>query len=136
MLNQSKTLDDEVEMKLPLRIVVGVCLSCFYSFGCAGNDTHSGRALSESLKASSHASASAAHSVAASGRVASAATAIPLSMGAAVSGAVSVGSAAAATASLRAATAPIRPLPISDESVTVVRPDEALKQRAVTGNDL
>lgn len=136
MLNQFKTLVDEVEMKLSLRIFVGVCTSCFFSFGWAGNDTHSGRALSESSKASSHASASAAHSVAASGQVASAAAAIPLSMGAAVSGAISLGSAAAATASLRAATTPIRPLPISDESVTVVRPDEALKHRTVTGNDL
>lgn len=83
--------------------------------------------------AADHSGQSAAHSgasVAASGKATSAASAIPLSVGGAalsVGGAVSMG---AADASARAAVTPIgKPLEITDETITVTPPNEALKPK-------
>lgn len=94
----------------------------------AADNTHSGQAVGNSARAGSHASASAGHSIAASGQVTSAASAIPLSIGGAalsVGGAVSVG---VAQDSARAAASPIgTPLKITDETITVMPPNEALK---------
>lgn len=94
----------------------------------AAGNTHSGQAVANSAQAGSHASASAGHSIAASGQVTSAASAIPLSIGGAalsVGGAVSIG---VAQDSARAAASPIgAPLKITDETITVMPPNEALK---------
>lgn len=94
----------------------------------AADNTHSGQAVANFAQAGSHASASAGHSIAASGQVTSAASAIPLSIGGAVlsaGGAVSIG---VAQDSARAATSPIgTPLKITDETITVMPPNEALK---------
>jgi hypothetical protein len=96
----------------------------------AQNTTHAGQAVGNGGQASGHASASAAHSIAASGQVTSAVLAVPL-----LSGAVALGSAGAVSAmagrdSLRAATAPIgTPLEISNEAITVVPPNLALKSK-------
>lgn len=88
--------------------------------------THAGRAVDHAGKSFSHASASAAHSIAGSAQVTSAASAIPLSIGASV-GAVS---GQMAKESMKAATAPVgTPLEITDEAITVVPPNEALKQK-------
>jgi len=94
----------------------------------AADHTHSGQAVGDSAQAGSHASASAGHSVAASGQVTSAASAIPLSIGGAVlslGGAASIG---VAQGSAMAAVSPIgTPLEITDEAITVMPPNEALK---------
>jgi hypothetical protein len=89
-------------------------------------DTHSGQAVKEAAKAGSHASASAAHSIAGSGQVTSAVSAVPLS----VVGSVGAVSTEIAKDLMEAATAPIgAPLEISDEAVTVgPPPDKALAQ--------
>lgn len=91
---------------------------------------HAGHASGHAVQSGSHASASAGHSVAASGQVTSAASAIPLSIGGAalsVGGAVSMG---AAHDSARAAASPVgKPLPITDEIITVTPPNEALKRK-------
>jgi hypothetical protein len=101
----------------------------------ADDETHAGRAVSEAAQSSSHASASAAHSIAASGQVTSAASAIPLSIGGAVLGSAGAVSAGAARDSMRAATAPIgTPLEITDEVITVVPPNEALKAKGKPAN--
>jgi len=101
-------------------------------YSIAADNTHSGQAARQASNASGNASGSAAHSVAASGQVTSAAIAIPLSVGAAVLGSGAIVSGVAADASMRAATAPIgTPLEITDESMTVVPPNQALRP---TGN--
>lgn len=90
-------------------------------------NTHAGKAVDHAAKSFSHASGSAAHSIAASGQVTSAASAIPLSIGASV-GAVS---GQMAHGSMKAATAPIgTPLEITDEAITTMPPNEALKQKS------
>jgi hypothetical protein len=96
----------------------------------AQDTSHAGQAASNSLQASGHASASAAHSMAASGQLTSAAIAIPLMSAGAVAGTVGSASTGAAGESMRAATAPIgTPLEVTDESVTVMSPKEALKPK-------
>ncbi|MCX7173034.1 MAG: hypothetical protein NT159_03685 [Proteobacteria bacterium] len=97
----------------------------------ADNDTQAGRAVNESVQTSGHASASAAHSIAASGQVTFAVSAVPLSVGGAVLGSGGAVSAAAARDSMRAATAPIgTPLKVTDETISVVPPNEALKAKS------
>lgn len=74
------------------------------------------------------ASASAAHAIAASGQTVLAVSAVPLSVGGAVLTSAGQASAAIGNASMQATNAPIgTPLPISDETITVVRPDIALR---------
>jgi hypothetical protein len=102
------------------------------SQAAAGEDTHAGQAVRESVQASGHASASAAHSIVASGQATSAAAAVPLSIGGAVLGSAGAVSADAARGLSKAANAPIgTPLDITEESITTMPPNEALK----TGND-
>ena len=88
--------------------------------------------VGNSVQASVHASASAAHAIAASGQTVLAVSAVPLSIGGAVLTSAGQSSTAMGNASMQAANAPIgTPLPITDEAITVVRPDIAL--RAGTG---
>ncbi|MBF0303728.1 MAG: hypothetical protein HQK73_11870 [Desulfamplus sp.] len=110
--------------------IMGVFLMTEYTFAA---DTHSGQALDESGKAGSHASNSAAHAIISTGKVTSAASAIPLSIG----GSVGAVSSEIANELMDAATAPAgTPLEISDESVTVgTPPDEALKNSTETKVD-
>jgi hypothetical protein len=97
----------------------------------AQGTTHGAQAVNDAGQASGHASASAAHSIVASGQVTSAMLAAPLMSGAVVAGSVGNASGTAADSMLQAANAPIgTPLPVSNESVTVVPPDVALKARA------
>lgn len=96
----------------------------------ADDDTHAGRAVNEAVQSSGHASASAAHSIAASGQVTSAILAVPLSVGGAVLGSAGAVSAGAARDLMRAATSPIgTPLEITDEVISVIPPNEALKAK-------
>jgi hypothetical protein len=96
----------------------------------AENETHPGRAARESMQASGHASASAGHSIAASGQVTSAALAVPLSVGGAVLGSAGAVSTNAASDLMKTATAPIgTPLKITNEAITSIPPNEALKAK-------
>jgi hypothetical protein len=105
-------------------IVVSI-LFLIWGNTCFGNDTHSTQAVNEAGKAGSNASKSAAHSIAASGQVTSAASAIPLAIG----GSVGAESSEIAKDLMDAATAPAgTPLIITDETITIgPPPDEALK---------
>lgn len=95
----------------------------------ASDNTHSGRAVTTAGKSSGNASASAAHSVAASGQVTSAVSAVPLSIGGVALSTAGAVSAAGARDSMRAARAPIgAPLPVTDEIITVIPPNQALKK--------
>lgn len=94
----------------------------------ADNQTHAGRAATLSGQASAATSGSAAHAIAASGQVTSAAIAVPLAVGGSALTSAGTASTASANASMDAATAPIgTPLPITDESMTSIPPDQALK---------
>ncbi len=119
---------------IPL-VVAFLAMSTLVDGALADDDSHAGRAVEEAVQTGSHASASAAHSIAASGQVTSAASAIPLSVGGAVAGSAGAVSAGAARDSMRAATAPIgTPLEITDEVITVVPPNEALKSKGKVAN--
>jgi hypothetical protein len=101
----------------------------------AADNTEAGRAVNEAVQSSGHASASAAHSIAASGQVTSAVSAVPLSVSGAALGSAGAVSAGAARDSMRAATAPIgTPLVVTDETITVIPPNEALKSKGKTTN--
>ncbi len=86
-------------------------------------------AVRQGVQASGLASGSAAHSLAASGQASLAVSAVPLraSQGVAASGGAASG--AAAQASVNAASAPAGgPLPVTDQTITVIPPDQALKR--------
>lgn len=96
----------------------------------AQNDSHIDRAIQASGRASANLSISAAHSIAASGQAVSAIAAVPLLSAGVVSGASAAVSLDAANASVNAANAPIgTPLPITNEVITVIPPNEALKAK-------
>lgn len=121
--------------KLELISLQAVFVAVTVGSAFADDNTHAGRAVNEAVQASGHASASAAHSIAASGQVTSAVSAVPLSIGGVALGVAGAVSAGAARDSMRAATAPIgTPLVITDETVTVVPPNEALKAKRKTAN--
>ena len=92
----------------------------------------SGEAASQAVQASGHASAQAighaVNSLAASGRVTLAVSAVPLAVGGSISTQLGVASTAIAE-TLVQGTAPIgAPLPVTQEIITVVPPDVALRQ--------
>jgi hypothetical protein len=122
-----------INMKLNCYLFIALMTS---SAVFAADQTHSGQASANAVQSGSHASASAGHSIAASGQVTSAASAIPLAIGGLVSGTAGAVSSQAARDSARAATAPIgKPLEITDETITVMPPDEALKKPAQPKSD-
>ncbi|MBP6008136.1 MAG: hypothetical protein KA740_10565 [Rhodoferax sp.] len=88
------------------------------------------QAVDNGVKGSGHASASAAHSIAASGQVTSGMMAVPLLASGAVAGSAGGASANAGATSLNAASMPIgTPLVVTDESITVMPPNQALKSK-------
>ena len=101
--------------------------------GCsalADETTVSGRMVQDSVQASAHAGASAAHGIMASGRAVSAVVAVPLSVSGAVLESAGKVSTTAARDLMRAANAPIgTPLEVTDEVITVMPPNEALKDK-------
>lgn len=110
--------------------VLLITLLATSSAAFAADQTHSGQASANTVQSGSHASASAGHSIAASGQVTSAVSAIPLAIGGLVSGTAGALSSQAARGSAQAATAPIgTPLEITDETITVMPPNEALKKK-------
>lgn len=109
--------------KLFLAIAAIIAFTSSTNVIASGN--HSGQALKETGKSGSHASASVGHSVAGSGQVTSAASAMPL----AVVGSVGTVSKTVSNELMEAATAPIgTPLEITEESISAgPPPSEALK---------
>ncbi len=90
--------------------------------------THASQAVTDSAAASGHASSSMAHGVVASGQVTSAIASVPLLSGAVVSGTVGAVSAGVGRDSLRASAIPVgTPLEVTNEVITVMPPNEALK---------
>ena len=97
--------------------------------GCEQASMNAAIAARQASQASVMASGSAAHALVASGQTSFAVSAVPLraSQGMALSGAAVSG--AAAQASINAANAPAwGPLPVTEETVTVMSPDRALKR--------
>ena len=95
----------------------------------AQSTTNADIAVRQGSQASGLASGSAAHALAASGQASLGVSAVPLraSQGVAASGGVASG--AAAQASANAANAPAGgPLPVTDQTITVIPPDQALKR--------
>lgn len=104
-----------------------VVCSLLGSTAYAAESTHAEEAVKKSAQASGNASASAAHSIAASGQVTSAAIAVPLK----AVGAVGAASAQAGDGLSKAASAPIgTPLQVTDEAITAgPLPSEAMKPK-------
>lgn len=103
------------------------------SFNALADDNSSvlDRAVQASGRASANLALSAAHGIAASGQAVSAIAAVPLSVAGVVLGASAAVSVDAANASMNAANAPIgTPLPITNEVITVIPPNEALKAKS------
>ena len=88
------------------------------------------QAVDNGVKGSGHASASAAHSIAATGQVTCGMMAVPLLASGAVAGSAGGASANAGATSLNAASKPIgTPLVVTDEFITVMPPNQALKSK-------
>lgn len=104
-----------------------VVCSLFGSTVYAAESTHAEEAVKKSAQASGNASASAAHSIAATGQVTSAASAIPLK----AVGSVGAVSAKAGESLSNVANAPIgKPLEVTDEVITAgPPPSEAIKPK-------
>jgi hypothetical protein len=104
-----------------------IALLAFSSTAFAADQTYSGLASATAVQSG----ASAGHSIAASGKVTSAASAIPLAIGGLANGAA--GAIPVQPAQGSSASAPlVMPLEITDETFTVMQPDEALKKFAPT----
>ncbi|MEO5345425.1 MAG: hypothetical protein H7834_03485 [Magnetococcus sp. YQC-9] len=99
----------------------------------AGEETHSGQAVRDSAKASGFASRGSAQGIIASGQATSAMTAVPLAVGGSVLGAAGAASTQLANDSAAAASAPVgAPLPIVEETITILPPNEALRPKETT----
>ncbi len=105
-----------------------ILITLLVSSSAAADQSLSGQAAGNSAQASAHASASAAHAIAASGQATLGVSAIPLAIGGMVSGTAGALSSQAAHGSAQAATTPVgAPLDISNETITIMPPDQALK---------
>nr|WP_321466444.1 hypothetical protein [uncultured Desulfobulbus sp.] len=113
-------------------IVLGVfCCGLSAGVACAasGDETHAARAVGESGAASVHASGSAAQALISSGQATSAVSSVPMAVSGATLSAAGTVSTTAAIGMEKAATSPAgKPLPITDESLITVPPDQALRQ--------
>ncbi|MDD2462730.1 MAG: hypothetical protein PHI97_01910 [Desulfobulbus sp.] len=117
-------------MKNAVLISVFCCvLGAGGAFAASGENTHAGQAFRESGAASVHASGSAAHALVSSGQVTSAVSSVPLAVSGATITAAGAASASAAVGMSKAANSPAgKPLPITNESLVTVPPDQALKK--------
>ena len=98
------------------------------AYAADSGSTHASQAATDSAAASGHASAGMSHGVVASGQVASAIASVPLLSGAVVLGSVGAVSAGVGRDSLRASAIPVgTPLEVTNEIITVMPPNEALK---------
>ncbi len=91
---------------------------------------NAGIAAQQGSQASALASGSAAHALAASGQVTLGASSVPLKASQGVAASAGAASGAAANASAQAASArPGAPLPVTDQTITIISPDQALKAK-------
>ncbi|MBF0098298.1 MAG: hypothetical protein HQM04_16855 [Magnetococcales bacterium] len=90
-------------------------------------EDHAAQALNESGQTSAHSAGSAAHTLVTSGQATSAAVAVPVASGAAAIGASGMAGQALAHGSQQAAHAHA-PLPVSNEVLTIVPPNQALQK--------
>jgi len=102
-----------------------MCASC----AMANPAEHAEQAIRAGGRASGNAAASAGHSLAASGQLASGVVAIPLLTSGAVATGIGSAAAQAGGSLMNAAVQPIgQPLPITDETVSILPPNKALQQ--------
>lgn len=92
----------------------------------AAAQTNADVAVKQGVQASGLASGSAAHALAASGQAALGVSAVPLKASQGVAATAGAASGAAADASARAAAS--GPLPVTDQTISVIPPDQALKR--------
>jgi len=113
-----------------------ICYLSLWTVSVAANPVeHAEHAVQAGGRASGNASASAGHSLAATGQLASGVIAIPIL--ASGVGAVSLGSTAvqAGGSMMDSASRPIgKPLPITDETVSILPPNKALQQSTTPKN--
>lgn len=115
--------------------LIAIATVAIVSGAVAADNTHAGQAVTAAGNASGNASASAGHSIAASGQATSAISAVPLSVGGAVLGSAGAISTNAAQGSMRGASAPIgAPLEVTNDVITVMPPNEALKSKGKGAN--
>ena len=112
--------------------VITCAMSLYASSVVANPAEQATQAIRAGGRASGNVAASAGHSLAATGQLASGVVATPLLASGAV--AAGVGSAAAKTGEslMNAATSPIgTPLPVTDETISILPPNKALQQPAI-----
>ncbi len=102
-------------------------LAALCSTGCSAN-SNAGIALRQSAQASGLASSGAVHALAASGQAALGVASVPLSVGGVVLSGAGAASGSAAKTSMKAASAPGTPLPVTERTITVVPPNQALQK--------
>lgn len=110
-------------------------LSVWTSVASANPAEHAEKAVQAGGRASGNASASAGHSLAATGQLTSGVIATPIM----ASGAIAAGAGSAAMqaggALMDSARRPIStPLPVTDETISILPPNKALQKPAATGN--
>lgn len=111
------------------RLLGFAVLAVFASAGCAASNSNASIAVTQSSQASILASASVAHALAASGQAALAVSSVPFAIGGVVLGGAGGASGRAAKASINAASAPATTaLPVTDQTITVIPPNQALKK--------
>src|SRR5574337_807306 len=114
-----------IQMRFFARHALPVLMLVVGSAALAGPADEANQAASEAVQASGHASASAVHGIAASGQVTSAVMAVPLSAAGVVLGASGNASQQAASSLAKIADTPIgTPLPVTDESLSIISPDK------------
>lgn len=111
------------------------CLSLWTAVAMANPAEHADQAVQAGRRTSGNASASAGHSLAATGQLASGVIATPIL----ASGVVAVGAGSAAVQAgsslMGAATRPVgKPLPVTDETISVLPPNKALQVPSASKN--
>lgn len=121
---------EEIGMKQVTATSMTACALVLWASNALANPAEqTTQAVRAAVKASANAAASVGHSLAATGQLASGVVATPLLASGAV--AVGIGSAAqqAGGSLMNAATSPIgTPLPVTDETVSILPPNKALQQ--------
>jgi len=112
------------------RLSLPALLLCFLLSAlqaCANEETHLGRAIRESGRASIHASVAAGHALAASGQATLAVSSVPLALSGSALTTLGNVSTSSAIEMEKAASAPVgAPLELSDEYLITIPPDQAL----------
>ena len=123
-----------MKIEYTFNVLIG-CLSLWAAAVMANPEEHIDQAVRSGGRASGNASASAGHSLAATGQLASGVVGVPiLASGVVTIGAGSVAAQAGSTL-MNSANYPIgKPLPVTNETVSVLPPNKALQKSAPTEN--